>query len=270
MARYPEKFLRADWPSDATWVHEMLDATDSLTVQESTLPQSRLLRSPCSEGLLQAHWLHVTNWIHEMLDSAASMTVRKSSLTGPWPLSAQYAEDFLQVDWPSDASWVHEIVDAKGSLTAVESKLPGSRRLAAGPFELLVPESYLWVVAERGRADFGQAIDGVLLSNPATGRAFTLKGVILKEDEEVFVERVSIWTGFGADEGSIVEEISQAETIPEPACSHQMLDATGSLTVQESSLPQSRVLMACYPEKFLRADWPSDATWVHEMLDATG
>ncbi|CAE7252559.1 unnamed protein product, partial [Symbiodinium sp. KB8] len=178
MARYPEKFLRADWPSD-----------------ESTLPQSRLLRSPCSEGLLQAHWLHVTNWIHEMLDSAASMTVRKSSLTGPWPLSAQYAEDFLQVDWPSDASWVHEIVDAKGSLTAVESKLPGSRRLAAGPFELLVPESYLWVVAERGRADFGQAIDGVLLSNPATGRAFTLKGVILKEDEEVFVERVSIWTG---------------------------------------------------------------------------
>ena len=46
-----------------------------------------------------------------------------------------------------------------------------------------------------------------------------------------------------------------------------MLDVAGSLTVQESILPQSQLLMARCPEKFLRADWPSDATWVHEMLD---
>ena len=86
------------------------------------------------------------------------------------------------------------MVDAKGSFTA-ELKLPGLRRLAARHAELLAPEAYLWVVAETGRADFGQAIDEALLNNMATGRAFTRKGVILKEDEEVFVERVSIWTG---------------------------------------------------------------------------
>ena len=110
-------------------------------------------------------------------------------------MGAQYADDFLPLDWPSDASWVHEMVDAKGSFTAVELKLPGLRRLAARHAELLAPEAYLWVVAETGRADFGQAIDEALLNNMATGRAFTRKGVILKEDEEVFVERVSIWTG---------------------------------------------------------------------------
>ncbi|CAE7535235.1 unnamed protein product [Symbiodinium sp. CCMP2592] len=215
MAHFPEKSLRADWPSDATWVHEMLDATGSLSVQESTLPQSRLLSLPCSENMLQAHWLPVVNWVHEMLDSASSVTVKESSLTGLRPLAAQYAEDFLQVACPSDASWVHEMVDAKGSFTAVESKLPGFRRLEARHVELLAPDSYLWVVAETGRADFGQATDEALLNNMATGRAFTRKGVILKGDEEVFVERVRIWTalerrGLAAQKGGFLTVAAKA------------------------------------------------------------
>ena len=51
-------------------------------------------------------------------------------------------------------------------------------------------EAFQWVISEPGHADFGVTVDGALLGNEATGLAFTLKGVIIRGGEELFVERV--------------------------------------------------------------------------------
>ena len=48
------------------------------------------------------------------------------------------------------------------------------------------------MVAEPGHADFGETVDAALLGNEATGLAFTMKGVVLRHGEEVFVERVGV------------------------------------------------------------------------------
>ncbi|CAE7214061.1 unnamed protein product [Symbiodinium sp. CCMP2456] len=61
-----------------------------------------------------------------------------------------------------------------------------------GEGALLDPEVFQWVVCEPHRPDFGMVVDAALLGNEATGLAFTLKGVILKDGEEVFVERVGV------------------------------------------------------------------------------
>ena len=45
----------------------------------------------------------------------------------------------------------------------------------------------------------------------------------------------------------------------------KMLDVSGSLTVQESTFAAITIADGALFAKFLRADWPSDATWVHEM-----
>ena len=61
-----------------------------------------------------------------------------------------------------------------------------------GEGALLDPEAFQWVISEPLRPDFGTAVDAALLGNEATGLAFTLKGVVLKDGEEVFVERVGM------------------------------------------------------------------------------
>ena len=61
-----------------------------------------------------------------------------------------------------------------------------------GEGALLDPEAFQWVVAEPGHADFGETVDAALLGNEATGLAFTMKGVVLRHGEEVFVERVGV------------------------------------------------------------------------------
>ncbi|CAE7329096.1 unnamed protein product, partial [Symbiodinium sp. CCMP2456] len=61
-----------------------------------------------------------------------------------------------------------------------------------GEGALLDPEAFYWVVAEPGHADFGEVVDAALLGNEATCLAFTLKGVVLRHGEEVFVERVGV------------------------------------------------------------------------------
>ena len=57
-----------------------------------------------------------------------------------------------------------------------------------------LPESdaFVWVVADISRTDFGAEIEAHLLEDENTGLAFTSKGVILKDGEEVFVERVGL------------------------------------------------------------------------------
>ena len=52
-------------------------------------------------------------------------------------------------------------------------------------------ESFVWLVSEASRPDFGSEVDQQLLRNGATGLSFTSKGVIIKDGEEVFVERVA-------------------------------------------------------------------------------
>ena len=51
-------------------------------------------------------------------------------------------------------------------------------------------EAFVWVISEPGHPDFGVTVDAGLLGNEATGLAFTLKGVIIRGGEELFVERV--------------------------------------------------------------------------------
>lgn len=52
-------------------------------------------------------------------------------------------------------------------------------------------EAAEWLVADSSHAEFGTSIDADLLNNGATGLAFSVKGVVLIQGEEVFVERVA-------------------------------------------------------------------------------
>ncbi|CAE7356621.1 unnamed protein product [Symbiodinium sp. CCMP2592] len=61
-----------------------------------------------------------------------------------------------------------------------------------GESAVIDSEASQWVVAESTHSDFGRTVDAALLANEATGLAFTMKGVIILEGEEVFVERVMI------------------------------------------------------------------------------
>ena len=61
-----------------------------------------------------------------------------------------------------------------------------------GEGAVIESEAYQWVIAESSHADFGRATDAALLANEATGLAFTMKGVVILNGEEVFVERVMI------------------------------------------------------------------------------
>ena len=51
-------------------------------------------------------------------------------------------------------------------------------------------ESFQWLIAEVGHARFGQEIDEMLLSDGATGLAFSQKGVAILDGEEIYVEKV--------------------------------------------------------------------------------
>ena len=49
-----------------------------------------------------------------------------------------------------------------------------------------------WVVADPSHPNFREVIDAQLMATEATGVGFTSKGVVLREDEELFVEKISM------------------------------------------------------------------------------
>lgn len=49
-----------------------------------------------------------------------------------------------------------------------------------------------WVIADPSHMRFGEVVDSQLLSSEATGIAFTTRGVVLVEGEEIFVERIDL------------------------------------------------------------------------------
>ncbi len=51
-------------------------------------------------------------------------------------------------------------------------------------------DSTSWVVADVNHVDFGREIEEHLLHNPATGLAFATRGIIIREGEELFVEKI--------------------------------------------------------------------------------
>ena len=53
-------------------------------------------------------------------------------------------------------------------------------------------DSVGWVVADPSHPNFGEVIDAQLMATEATGVGFTLKGVVLCENEELFVEKISL------------------------------------------------------------------------------
>ena len=53
-------------------------------------------------------------------------------------------------------------------------------------------ETVAWVVADPVHSRFGEVIDSQLLANEATGTAFTVRGVVLLDGEELFVERITL------------------------------------------------------------------------------
>ena len=52
-------------------------------------------------------------------------------------------------------------------------------------------EAFIWVISESTHPDFGKEVDSALLRNGATGIAFTTKGVVISQGEELFVEKIS-------------------------------------------------------------------------------
>lgn len=52
-------------------------------------------------------------------------------------------------------------------------------------------ESTQWVICDPNHSQFGEVVDEAMLENEATGLAFSQKGVVLKDGEEIFIERVA-------------------------------------------------------------------------------
>ena len=77
-----------------------------------------------------------------------------------------------------------------------KATLEGFKRRAAttaailGGATLENVDSVAWHVADSSHSKFGESVDNVLMTQPATGMAFTRKGVVILDGEEVFVERV--------------------------------------------------------------------------------
>ena len=57
--------------------------------------------------------------------------------------------------------------------------------------------SYVWIIAEPSRKDYGDTIASELMDDPNTGMAFESKGVVSLNGEEVFVQRMT--TGEAAE-----------------------------------------------------------------------
>ena len=53
-------------------------------------------------------------------------------------------------------------------------------------------EAYEWVIREPQHPKFGVGADVGLINNGATGLAFSTKGVIIDQGEEIYVERVLV------------------------------------------------------------------------------
>ena len=53
-------------------------------------------------------------------------------------------------------------------------------------------EASEWVISEVGHESFGTTVDPALVNNGATGLAFSSKGVVIQDGEEIFIERVLI------------------------------------------------------------------------------
>ena len=53
-------------------------------------------------------------------------------------------------------------------------------------------EASEWVISEASHPRFGSAVDTGLINNGATGLAFSTKGVIIEDGEEIYVERVLV------------------------------------------------------------------------------
>ena len=61
-----------------------------------------------------------------------------------------------------------------------------------GDGEIADSEAFEWVISEPQHAKFGRAVDSELINNGATGLAFSSKGVVIEEGEEIYVERVLV------------------------------------------------------------------------------
>ena len=90
-----------------------------------------------------------------------------------------------------------------------------------GEGAVIESEASQWVIAEGQHPDFGKAADAALLANEATGLAFTLKGVIILNGEEIFVERVMIseikaWRGTRSSASCSFDEESSRPRVPHP------------------------------------------------------
>ena len=76
-----------------------------------------------------------------------------------------------------------------------------------------------WHIAEAEHKRFGEEIDPQLLANAATGLAFTRKGVILLNGEEVFVERIyaTDLEGWKASRGTSKSDDRLNAIVPRPS-----------------------------------------------------
>ncbi|CAJ1358771.1 unnamed protein product [Effrenium voratum] len=55
-----------------------------------------------------------------------------------------------------------------------------------------VHKAFVWVVSQSGHRKFGEEVDAALLEDETSGLAFSAKGVVVLDGEEVFVEKVEV------------------------------------------------------------------------------
>ncbi|CAJ1358943.1 unnamed protein product [Effrenium voratum] len=61
-----------------------------------------------------------------------------------------------------------------------------------GQGDLEESEAFVWVVSQSGHRKFGEEVDAALLEDETSGLAFSAKGVVVLDGEEVFVEKVEV------------------------------------------------------------------------------
>lgn len=95
--------------------------------------------------------------------------------------------------FPSDISdevYAHDPI-ARGVLQAFKRQ---SQIMAAVLGEGAVDEldTVAWVIADAAHKDFGAVVDANLMNTPATCLTFASRGVVVREGEEIFVERINL------------------------------------------------------------------------------
>ena len=90
----------------------------------------------------------------------------------------------------ADEIYAHDPI-GKSTLSAFKRQAKVQAAIL-GDGDIDYSEAYVWVIWEPQHPKFGVGADVGLINNGATGLAFSTKGVIIDQGEEIYVERVLV------------------------------------------------------------------------------